>query len=131
MYEMHPTLSLKSGCDNLTLAYVNSPPGFSRPEWVHANREHRYTTVQPHATEGTHYSRHIFTPIAWWPFSYWSDRGKLTHKGIWPVKRSSISKPTSARSLSDSDRDTTPRLPSCASHPPDLVFTIYNPKFDT
>jgi hypothetical protein len=60
----------------LTLAYVNSPPGFSRPERVHANREHRYTTVQPLATEGTRYSRYLSTPIVWWPFWYWSDRSK-------------------------------------------------------
>jgi hypothetical protein len=58
---------------HLNLAYVNSPPGFSRPERVHANREHRYTTVQPLATEGTRYSRHLSTPIMWWPFWYWSD----------------------------------------------------------
>ena len=31
---------------------------------VHAKREHRYTTVQPLAMEGTHYSRHLSTPIA-------------------------------------------------------------------
>jgi hypothetical protein len=37
---------------------------------------------------------------------------------MWPVKRSSIIKPTSTRSLIDSDGDTTPRLPSRASHPP-------------
>jgi hypothetical protein len=29
---------------HLTLAYVNSHPGFSRLEWVHANREHKYST---------------------------------------------------------------------------------------
>jgi hypothetical protein len=50
--------------------------GFSRPEWVHTNQEHRYTTVQPLATEGTRYSRHLSTPIVWWPFWYWSNRGK-------------------------------------------------------
>jgi hypothetical protein len=44
--------------------YVNSPPGFLRLDQVHANREHRYTIVQPLATEGTHYSRHLSTPIA-------------------------------------------------------------------
>jgi hypothetical protein len=49
---------------HLTLAYVNLPPGFLRPDQVHANREHRYTTVQPLATEGTRYSRHLSTPIA-------------------------------------------------------------------
>jgi hypothetical protein len=48
----------------VTLAYVNSPPGFLRPDQVHANREHRYTTVQPLATEGTPYSHHLSTPIA-------------------------------------------------------------------
>jgi hypothetical protein len=49
---------------HLTLAYVNSPPGFLRLDQVHANREHRYTTVQPLAMEGTRYSRHLSTPIA-------------------------------------------------------------------
>jgi hypothetical protein len=49
---------------HLTLAYVNLPLGFLRPDQVHANREHRYTTVQPLATEGTRYSRHLSTPIA-------------------------------------------------------------------
>ena len=49
---------------HLTLAYVNPPPGFLRPDQVHANREHRYTTVQPLATEGTRYSCHRSTPIA-------------------------------------------------------------------
>ena len=61
---------------HLTLAYVNSPPGFSRPDRVHANREHRYTTVEPLATEGTLYSRRLSTPIVCWPFWYWSARGK-------------------------------------------------------
>jgi hypothetical protein len=61
---------------HLTLAYVNSPLGFSRPEWVHANREHRYSTVQPLTMEGTRYSRHLSNPIVWWPFWYWSDQGK-------------------------------------------------------
>jgi hypothetical protein len=117
---------------HLTLAYVNSPPGFSRPEWVHTIREHRYSTVQPLATEGTRYSHHLSTPIAWWPFWYWSDWGKAyPWWGMWPVKRSSIIKPTSVRSLNDSDGDTAPRLPSRASHPLDLVFIIYNPKFGT
>jgi hypothetical protein len=115
-----------------TLAYVNSHPSFSRPEWVHDNREHRYSTVQPLATDGTRYSHHLSTPIAWWPFWYWSDRGKAyPWWGMWPVKRSSIIKPTSVRSLIDSDSDTTPRLLSRASHPPGLVFIIYNPKFRT
>jgi hypothetical protein len=50
---------------------------------------------------------------------------------MWPCKRSSIIKPTSTRPLIDSDGDTTPRLPSRASHPPGLVFIIYNPKFGT
>jgi hypothetical protein len=40
-------------------------------------------------------------------------------------------KPTSTWSLIDSDGDTTPRLPSHASHPPGLVFIIYHPKFGT
>jgi hypothetical protein len=43
---------------------------------------------------------------------------------MWPVKGSSISKPTSTRSLIDSDRDTTSRLSSRASHPPSLSFII-------
>jgi hypothetical protein len=47
---------------------------------------------------------------------------------MWPVKRSSIIKPTSVRSLIDSDEDTTPRLPSRASHPPGLVFINFKPK---
>jgi hypothetical protein len=47
---------------------------------------------------------------------------------MWPVKRSSIIKPTSVRSLIDSDGDTTLRLSSCASHPSGLVFIIFNPK---
>jgi hypothetical protein len=37
--------------------------GFLSPDQVHANREHRYTTVQPLATKGTSYSRHLSTPI--------------------------------------------------------------------
>jgi hypothetical protein len=45
-------------------------------------------------------------------------------RGMWPIKRSSIIKPTSARSLSDLDGDTTPRQSSRASHPPGLVFII-------
>jgi hypothetical protein len=117
---------------HLTLAYVNSLPGFSRPERVHANREHRYTTVQPLDTEGTRYSRHLSIPIAWWPFWYWSNRGRAyPWRGMWPVKESSIIKPTSVRSLIDLDGDTTPRLPSHASHPPSLVFIIFNPNFGT
>jgi hypothetical protein len=47
---------------------------------------------------------------------------------MWPVKGSSVSRPTSVRSLIDLDRDTTARLPSRASQPPDLVFIIFNPK---
>src|SRR5688572_16727144 len=47
------------------------------------------------------------------------------------VKGSSIIKPTSARSLIDSDGDTTPRLPSRASQPPGLSFIIFNPKSGT
>jgi hypothetical protein len=114
---------------HLTLAYVNSPLGFSRPDRVHTNREHRYTTVQPLATEGTRYSLHLSTPAACWPFWYWSARGKAyPWRGMWPVKRFSIIKPTSVRSLIDSDGDTTPRLPSHASNPPGLVFIIFNPK---
>jgi hypothetical protein len=46
----------------------------------------------------------------------------------WPVKGFSISRPTSVRSLIDWDGDTTPRLPSRASHPPGLIFIIFNPK---
>jgi hypothetical protein len=49
---------------HLTLAYVNSPPGFLRPDQVHANQEYKYTTVQPLAMEGTRYSLHLSTPIA-------------------------------------------------------------------
>jgi hypothetical protein len=41
-----------------------------------------------------------------------------------PVKRSSIIKPTSTRSLIDSYGDTTLRLSSRASHPPGLSFII-------
>jgi hypothetical protein len=60
------------------------------------------------------------------PFWYWSARGKsYPWWGMWPVKRSSIRKPTSTWSLIDSDRDTTPRLPSRASHLSGLVFIIY------
>jgi hypothetical protein len=104
----------------------------SRPDRVHANREHRYTTVQPFATEGKRYSRHLSTPIACWTFWYWSARGQAyPWRGMWPVKRSSIIKPTSVRSLIDLDGDTTPRLPSRASHPSGLVLIIYNPKFGT
>jgi hypothetical protein len=66
--------------------------------------------------EGTRYSHHLSTPIVCWPFWYWSARGKAY---------------TSTRSLIDSDGDTTLRLPSRASHPPGLVFIIYNPKFGT
>jgi hypothetical protein len=58
-------------------------------------------------------------------------RQSLPWRGMWPVKRSSIVKPTSTRSLIYSDRDTTPRIPSRASHLPGLVFIIYNPKFGT
>jgi hypothetical protein len=47
---------------------------------------------------------------------------------MWPVKRPSIIKPTLTWSLIDSGGDTTPRLPSRASHPPGLVFIIFNPK---
>jgi hypothetical protein len=114
---------------HLTLAYVNSPPGFSRPDRVHANREHRYTTVQPLATEGTRYYRHLSTPIACWPFWYWSAWSKAyPWRGMWPIKGSAVSRPTSVRSLSDSNGDTTLRLPSRASHPPGLIFIICNPK---
>jgi hypothetical protein len=42
-----------------------------------------------------------------------------------------VIKPTSARSLIDSDGDTTPRLSSHASHPPGLSLIISNPKFGT
>jgi hypothetical protein len=78
--------------------------------------------------EGTRYSRHLSTPITCWPSSYWSAWGKAyPWRGMWPVKGSSVSKPTSTRSLSDSDGDTTPRLPCRASHPLSLVFIIFNP----
>jgi hypothetical protein len=50
---------------------------------------------------------------------------------MWLVKRSSVSRLTLTRSLSDSDRGTTSRLPSRTSHPPGLIFIIYNPKFGT
>jgi hypothetical protein len=79
--------------------------------------------------EGTRYSFHLSTPIACWPFWYWSARGKAyPWWGMWPVKRTSISKPTSVWSLIDSDAGTTPTLPSRASHPSGLVFIIFNPK---
>jgi hypothetical protein len=39
--------------------------------------------------------------------------------------------PTSRRSLIDSDGDTTPRLSSRASHPPDLSFINSNLNFGT
>jgi hypothetical protein len=85
---------------HLTLAYVNSPHGFSRPDRVHANQEHRYTTVQPLATVGTRYCRHLSTPIACWPFWYWSARGNAyPWRGMWLVKGSSVSRPTSTQSL--------------------------------
>jgi hypothetical protein len=48
---------------------------------------------------------------------------------MWLVKRSSIIKPTSTWSLINLDGNTTPILPSRASHPPSLVFIINNPKF--
>jgi hypothetical protein len=79
--------------------------------------------------EGTRYSHHLSTPIACWRFWYWSAQGKAyPWRGMWLVKGSSVSRPTSVRSLIDSDGDTTPRLPSRASHPPGLVFIIFNPK---
>ncbi len=63
----------------------------------------------------TRYSRHLSTPIACWPFWYWSAWGKAyPWWGMWPVKGSSVSRPTSTRSLSDSDGDTTPKLSSRA-----------------
>jgi hypothetical protein len=43
---------------------------------------------------------------------------------MWLVKGSSVRRPTSTRSLIDSDGDTTPRLSSRLSHPPGLSFTI-------
>jgi hypothetical protein len=48
---------------------------------------------------------------------------------MWPVKGSSIIKPTLTRSLIDSDGDTISRLSSRASHPSGLNFIISNPKF--
>jgi hypothetical protein len=67
--------------------------------------------------EGTRYSVHLSTNIACWPFWYWSARDKAyPGRGMWLLKRSSIIKPTSTWSLIDSDGDTTPRLPSSASH---------------
>jgi hypothetical protein len=57
---------------------------------------------------------------------------KLTHnEACGQLKRSLIIKPTLTQSLIDSDGDTTPRLPSRASHSLGLVFIIYNPKFGT
>jgi hypothetical protein len=47
---------------------------------------------------------------------------------MWPVKGSSVIKPTSTRSLTDTDGDTTPRLSSRASHPPGLSFNHFKPK---
>jgi hypothetical protein len=47
---------------------------------------------------------------------------------MWPVKGSSVSRSTSTRSLINSDRYTTPRLPSRASQPPGLGFNHLNPK---
>jgi hypothetical protein len=65
-------------------------------------------------------------------FSYWSIWGKAyPWWGMWLVKRSSIIKPTSARSLNDSDGNTALRLLSRASHPPGLIFIVYNPMFGT
>jgi hypothetical protein len=71
---------------------------------------------QSRAQIHTRYSRHLSTLIVWWPFWYWSDWGKAyPWRGMWPVKRSSIIKPTLTQFLIDLDRDTTPRLPSRAS----------------
>jgi hypothetical protein len=57
---------------------------------------------------------------------------KLTHnEACGQLKRSLIIKPTLTQSLIDSDGDTTPRLPSRASHSLGLVFIIYIPKFGT
>jgi hypothetical protein len=85
------------------------PSGFSRPERVHATREHNTppSSLLPWR---------VHTTLAISPLPL---RGSLY--GIGPVeirlapyqvcgylKRSSISNPTPARSLNDSDRDTTP-----------------------
>ena len=57
---------------------------------------------------------------------------KLTHgEACDQLKGSSVSRPTSTRSIIDSDGDTTLRLPSRASQPPGLGFIIFNPKFGT
>jgi hypothetical protein len=50
---------------------------------------------------------------------------------MWPIKGSSVIKPTSARSLINSDGDTTLRLSSRASHLPGLSLIISNTKFGT
>jgi hypothetical protein len=102
----------------LATGFLKTRPGSRQPR---AQIHHRLAP----ATEGTRYPRHLSTPIACWRFWYWSARGKAyPWQGMWPVKRSSIIKPTSLRSLIDSDGDTTSRLPSRASHSPGLVFII-------
>jgi hypothetical protein len=56
-------------------------------------------------------------------FWYWFGQGKAYPCwDMWPVKRSSISNLTLARSLNNSDGDTTPRLPSRASHATGLIL---------
>ena len=47
---------------------------------------------------------------------------------MWPDKRSSIIKPTSRRSLIDSDGDTTPRLSFSCKSPARSQLNIFNPK---
>jgi hypothetical protein len=90
---------------------TNTPPSSLLPQRVHAT-----LAISPF-------------PLCVGLFWYWFDRGKAYPWWVmWQVKRSLIIKPTSTRSLIDLDRDTTPRLPSRASHPPSLVFIIYNPK---
>jgi hypothetical protein len=98
-------------------------PRFLKTTRIPATREHSYSTVQPLATEVTRYTRHLSRPVPASCSGIGPVETKLTHdEACGQLKKSSIIKPTPARSLNDSDEDTTPRLPSRASHPPSLIL---------
>jgi hypothetical protein len=99
----------------LATGFLKTRPGSCQPR---AQIHHRPASCHGGYT--------LLLPSLHW---YWSAWGKpYPWWGMWLVKRSSIIMPTSARSLIDSNGDTTSRLPSRASQPSGLVFIIFNPK---
>jgi hypothetical protein len=114
--------------DHMTYVALNPCISQHAPEFLKTKMGSRYLRVQLlHHPASCHRGYMLLspspTPSAGEQFWYWFVRGKAyTCRGMWTVKRSSIIKPTSARSFNDSYGGTTSRLYSRASHPSGLVL---------